>query len=117
MNDAHAALADATLRGQVAGVMNVPPTDAAAASARKSRRERVLQPASVETLRRFGLNLRSRREALGLTQDRVAALAGLDQKAVSDVEVGARNATLDLMQRLAQAVGCTVSLLLACPAD
>ena len=93
------------------------PPEAEPPPSRKPRRDRVLQPSSVEELRRFGENLRARRQALGLSQDRVAALAGLDQKAVSDVEVGARNATFDVLQRLAQAVGCTVNLSLAAPGD
>jgi len=50
---------------------------------------------------RFGFAVRTRREALGLTQEDLAAAAGLHRTYLSDVERGRRNPSLLVIARLA----------------
>jgi transcriptional regulator with XRE-family HTH domain len=57
----------------------------------------------------FGRNIRSRREARGLTQEKLAELAELDRSFISDVERGGRNISLLNIQRIAKALRTTVS--------
>lgn len=52
----------------------------------------------------FGAALRHHRALLNLSQEDLATKAGLDRTYVSGVERGARNPTLRVMQRLADAV-------------
>ena len=52
----------------------------------------------------FGSNLRTLREAQALTQEALAALAGLDRSYVGGVERGERNPTLTAIARLARAL-------------
>jgi transcriptional regulator with XRE-family HTH domain len=61
------------------------------------------------TLARFGRNVRSRREAKDLTQEKLAELAELDRTFISDVERGGRNLSLLNMQRIAKALRTSVS--------
>ena len=44
-----------------------------------------------QTLTRFGLNVRRRREAIGLSQEALAEKADLDRTYISGIERGARN--------------------------
>lgn len=53
----------------------------------------------------FGKNVRAEREAQGLTQEALAAAAGLDRSYVGGVERGERNPSLTAMARLAEALG------------
>lgn len=53
---------------------------------------------------RFGRRLRSTRRAHGLTQQRVADLAGLTRRAVQYLEEGQRVARLDTLLALATAL-------------
>jgi transcriptional regulator with XRE-family HTH domain len=50
-------------------------------------------------------NLRSLRQALGLSQEALADLAGLHRTYVSSVERCERNATLDTIDKLSTALG------------
>lgn len=59
----------------------------------------------------FGANLRAAREAKGLSQRELAALAQFPQTKIPAVEAGRTNIGIDTMQRLADAVGSTVSCL------
>ena len=52
----------------------------------------------------FGQRLRARREALGITQEKLAERAGLHTTYVSSVERGERNVSLHNILRLASAV-------------
>ena len=61
----------------------------------------------------FGSNLRARREAQALTQEALAALAGLDRSYVGGVERGERNPTLTAIFRLARALQTPPSSLFA----
>jgi transcriptional regulator with XRE-family HTH domain len=63
-------------------------------------------------LRVFGLNVRKRREASGLTQERAGEKANLDPTYISGIERGVRNPSLVIICRLAKALGVSVSELL-----
>ena len=61
----------------------------------------------------FGANVRSRRETLGMSQEALAARAGLHRTYVGSVERGERNVSLMNILRLASALGCRGSDLLS----
>lgn len=63
----------------------------------------------------FGVNLRSHREELRLSQEDLAEKADLHRTYIGSVERGERNVSIDNMERLAAAVGCTIAELLADP--
>ena len=54
--------------------------------------------------RRFGIAVRARRIEEGLSQEKLAELAGLHPTYVGMVERGVRNPTLDVAARLAKAL-------------
>lgn len=54
----------------------------------------------------------ARRKELGLSHEKLAALAGLHRTAISHIENRRRNPTLLVCLRLAQALGCRFSDLL-----
>ncbi len=60
-------------------------------------------------LRAFGLNVRKRREANSLTQERAGEKADLDPTYISGIERGVRNPSLLSICRLAKALGVSVS--------
>jgi transcriptional regulator with XRE-family HTH domain len=57
-----------------------------------------------QTLTRFGLNVRRRREAIGLSQEALAEKAELDRTYISGVERGTRNPTILSAARVAAAL-------------
>ena len=57
----------------------------------------------------FGAELRRRRIASGISQERLAELADLHRTYISAVESGRRNLTLESIQRLATALGASVA--------
>jgi len=57
----------------------------------------------------FGLNVRQRREALGLSQLKAAEKADLDPTYISGIERGVRNPSLLSMVRVAKALDVTIS--------
>lgn len=57
----------------------------------------------------FGLNVRQRREALGLSQLKAGEKAELDPTYISGIERGIRNPSLLSIVRVAKALGVTVS--------
>jgi transcriptional regulator with XRE-family HTH domain len=63
--------------------------------------------------RRFGINLRRNREALGLSQEDLAETAGLHRTYIGSVERGERNVSIDNMERLSAAVGKEIQDLLS----
>lgn len=61
----------------------------------------------------FGSAIRRQRELLRLSQEELAARSGLDRTYISGVERGVRNPTLDVMQRIATALGSDLDVLFA----
>lgn len=61
----------------------------------------------------FGLAVRRRRVMAGLSQERLAELAGVERAYVSALERGRRNPTLLTQQRIAAALGLTLGELIA----
>ena len=51
--------------------------------------------------------LRKRREELGLTQEKLSKLSNIPRTTITKVESGTRNATLQTLMSLAQAMGST----------
>jgi transcriptional regulator with XRE-family HTH domain len=56
----------------------------------------------------FGKALRAKRTELGLSQEKLADLAGLHFTYVSSVERGERNISLENMAKLAKALQCEI---------
>ncbi len=63
--------------------------------------EELVQPAA----RRFGERLKAQRVALGLTQAQLFEQTGITAAYISFIERGRGNPTLDMMVKLAEAVG------------
>jgi transcriptional regulator with XRE-family HTH domain len=59
----------------------------------------------VDIRQRLGRNLRRLREAKGLSQEAFAHEAGIHRTYVSDLERGARNPTISVVEKLAAALG------------
>lgn len=57
---------------------------------------------------RFGKRLREVREEAGISQEKLAELAGLHRTYVSSVERGKRNISIENIERLALALGVTM---------
>jgi transcriptional regulator with XRE-family HTH domain len=62
---------------------------------------------------RFAANLRATRKAKGLSQEELAAIAGLHRTYVGAIERGERNVSIDNIERLASALHLDVVDLLA----
>jgi len=72
--------------------------------------------ASVKTLKesqrnrkRLGLAIRNRRAAMGVSQEGLAEIVGCHRNYVGLVERGEQNVTIDMLGRLAKALGCTIT--------
>ncbi len=52
----------------------------------------------------FGMLVKARREALGLSQEALAAEAGLHRTAISLIEKAKRSSTLETVEKLARAL-------------
>ena len=72
-----------------------------------------MSPGHLTEIHAFGLAVRSRREHLGISQEALAAIAGLHRTCVGSVERGERNVTLKNISALARALKTTASQLLA----
>jgi len=64
-----------------------------------------------EVKKHFGAAVRLRRDHLGISQEELAGRAGLHRTYISDVERGARNVSLESIQRLAAALEVPLSVL------
>jgi DNA-binding XRE family transcriptional regulator len=53
----------------------------------------------------FGRRVRWRREELGFSQEKLALKAGINRTYIGSLETGMRNPSLDLVARLARALG------------
>lgn len=67
--------------------------------------------------RTFGANVRALRKDLGLSQERLAQVAGLDRAYVGHVENGRRNLSLNAMWQLAHALKVTPAAFFATPTN
>ena len=66
-----------------------------------------------EKLQIFGAIVRKRRTEQGISQESLANLAGLHRTYISMLERGIRNPSLTVILQLAEALGTTVSTLMA----
>jgi transcriptional regulator with XRE-family HTH domain len=66
----------------------------------------------MDLCRRFGLNVKAARKSAGLSQEALADLAEVARSYMSDVERGARNPTLHVVERIANALHVTPGRLL-----
>ena len=62
---------------------------------------------------RVGASVRARRVELGISQERLGEIVGLDRTYVSGVERGVRNPTIESLARIAKGLKCKVSTLIA----
>lgn len=62
--------------------------------------------------KRFGTELKRRREKAGMTQDLLAATIGVRLATIGRLEIGDRRPSFDLLERLAKALRCRVRDLL-----
>lgn len=68
--------------------------------------------AGVDIRKRLGSNIRRLRTEGGLSQEAFAELANIHRTYVSDIERGARNPTITIVQRLGDALGVEAADLL-----
>jgi transcriptional regulator with XRE-family HTH domain len=61
----------------------------------------------------FGRTVRRLREKKGLSQEKLAELAGIHRTYIGDVERGTRNIALANMTRIAKALGTALSRIIA----
>ena len=66
----------------------------------------------MEIRARLSLNMRRLRQSKGWSQEEFAHLAGLHRTYISDLERGARNPTITVVDKLAVALGVPVGALL-----
>jgi transcriptional regulator with XRE-family HTH domain len=67
----------------------------------------------VDIRQRLGRNLRRLRDAKGLSQEAFAHEANIHRTYISDIERGARNPTITVVEKIALALEVTASDLLA----
>jgi transcriptional regulator with XRE-family HTH domain len=60
---------------------------------------------------RFGKMVRTRRNCMGISQEALAARAGLHRTYIADIERGARNPSLESINKLASALEVSMSAL------
>lgn len=69
-------------------------------------------PIRLSTVQIIGHEIRRYREARGLSQRRLAELAGTTQASIAHIEGGQANPTLGLVERLAHALGMDLAVVL-----
>lgn len=62
---------------------------------------------------RFGHAVRKRRQELGISQEELADRAGLHRTYIGDIERGARNLSLENIEKIAKAMEVSISNLFA----
>lgn len=62
----------------------------------------------MKVLKTFGARIRALRQARGLSQEKLAELAGLHRTYISSIELGERNVSLKNIQALADALGVSL---------
>jgi transcriptional regulator with XRE-family HTH domain len=63
----------------------------------------------------FAQNVRLRRSKLGLSQEELAARAGLHRTYIGSIERAERNVSIDNMERIATALTTTMAVLVTAP--
>lgn len=71
----------------------------------------------METRARIAWNVRKVRAARKLTQENLAVDAGVDRTAISGIERGEYNASVNLLDRLAVALGVDISVFFEIPSE
>lgn len=71
--------------------------------------------ATSDLVRNLAANIRARRTARGISQRRLAELAGVARPTVEQIELANRAPNLETVERLAAALGTTVTSLLRAP--
>ncbi|WP_217895503.1 helix-turn-helix domain-containing protein [Oceanibaculum nanhaiense] len=66
-----------------------------------------------QEIKEFGLEVRRRRIALGLSQEQFAEISGLHRTYVSGIERGDRNPTIDIIFQISRALRCPPGALLS----
>lgn len=61
---------------------------------------------------KFGKKLRSTRNKKGISQEKLADLAGLHRTYISSVERGERNVTIETVEKCAKALGVSMGKLM-----
>ena len=69
----------------------------------------------MDTRARIAWNLRRLRSEKSVTQENLAVDANVDRTVVSDLERGRHNASIDLLDRIAAALGADIAALLIEP--
>ena len=64
---------------------------------------------SRQNRRRLGLAIRRRREEMSVSQEGLAEIIDCHRNYVGLLERGEQNATIDMLSRVAKALGCTVT--------
>jgi len=64
-------------------------------------------------LARLGTHIRERRSVLHLSQEALADASGIDRSHMGKIERGERNVTVLNLARIAKALGCTLSEMIA----
>lgn len=64
-----------------------------------------------EARKRIGGRIKEVRTRLGMSQEELAERAELSQPHVSRIEDGRYSVTIDLLQAIAEALGCTVDII------
>jgi transcriptional regulator with XRE-family HTH domain len=77
------------------------------------REEKMTLVPNSDVKRPFGVSVRTWRKRLGISQEELAERAGLHRTYISDVERGARNVSLESIDKLARALGISVATLLS----
>jgi len=57
---------------------------------------------------KFGIRLRTLRKEKGLSQEELALKSGLNRPYISAIEKGKRNVSLEVMEKLAEAMGVQI---------
>jgi transcriptional regulator with XRE-family HTH domain len=68
-------------------------------------------PQSATARQLLAKNLREKRVLAGLSQEGFAAVCGLHRTYISDIERGARNVSVDNLEKIALALGCPIGAL------
>lgn len=63
-----------------------------------------------EWRKKIGEKVRQRRESLGMTQVELSERSGLNRTNISKIEGGRYNVSVDLLGRIAEALGCGIEL-------